>query len=298
MSDGDTTVRGMTSDIGVAEGDGGADGASTRGKIAFATIEFPPLVPDANRRSTFVEDAWRPGVEVIKRGKRRWRMAGRLQPLTSSMLYGRIGFERPPERTERWDDAEQDFIITDVQQGATAPFVIDTSSWLVAFQLRSQINRQQFAAALEELLVTASRLDGWHVVPLVTTQSSFRGWASTVDRVTTLRIKLRRPNPNYRGRKKVEEIIEGAHVIAATIDYTALPDDDRGINLEDAIVSQAIEHVELNYGTIRATGQRNGRPEAYNSKTGEVAVEVQAGEVEPETGEVRPTDLSGALDSF
>ena len=76
-----------------------------------------------------------------------------------------------------------------------------------------------------------------------------------------LRFHLERPNPNYKDRERVEQIIEGANASVADLVLRASDDDAQGLDLDDEIIQQGIDHATRKYGTFKAVGERPGEPE-------------------------------------
>ena len=128
--------------------------------------------------------------------------------------------------------------------GATSPFAIDLDSLTISFQLRSgTIKRTSFTGAFEGLLNEASSVEGWGVAPLLD-ETSFAAWRSRVDRITEIKLRIERPNPNYGQRHQLRELVEGTRAYLVNLDAKAIPDDPVGINIEEELIAEAIEHAE------------------------------------------------------
>lgn len=207
------------------------------------------------------------------------------------MFTGRIGFERSRGRTELWDEVEQDFLTEVLREGATSPFALNARSMIVAFQLRSspQIKRQSFTGAFQALLREGSQQDGWEVTPL-TKETTLDDFVARVEVLTQFKIRLLRPNPDFKHRERVERLIEGTR--AQLLDIAA--QNDEGVELDDPTVQEAIAHVDDGYGHYIAKGTERGSTVAFDSRTDEAPPEVQTPAVDPETGEVALSELEAA----
>lgn len=207
-------------------------------------------------------------------------------------IVGRIGFESMGT-TELWDDQLNDFTERDRPLGLTSPFAIDLQTLRVAFQLRgADIKPTSFTGALQALLNEASSTEEWRVEREITVVP-FREWASTVDRIVLIRLVLERPNPNYRGRRQVEQIIEGANAGLAQLQLRAKKDDPQGIDTKDQLVNEAIDHA-AEHGRYSAVGERGPSELAWTSAQ-QGAAEIRRASVDPSTGDVSSQRLRHEL---
>jgi sugar phosphate isomerase/epimerase len=122
---------------------------------------------------------------------------------------------------------------------------------------------------------------------------AFEEWAGSVDRVVRLRARLERPNPDYKGREKVKELVDGANARMTEIAWTADPESPDGIDTRDEVIREAIEHTRK-YGRARAVGERQGLPSLWDSGQEGVA-EQRVLVTDPKTREVDPEDLRREL---
>jgi hypothetical protein len=226
--------------------------AEPRARVAFAKVRLADELTLAHPDSAaplFVESLV-PGTRAVRYG-REWRMGQWKQ--ANGLVQGRIGFVTEAAVTEVWNESINDFEPHFYRTGATSPFVARLADLRIAFQLRSNIIRPtSFTKALQALLNEASSMVRWQV------DHDVRGipwaqWLEQVERVTKIHVRLERPNPNYHGRKRVEEIIEGTR--AKLLELTATAREDApGLNLDDEFILQVIEHA-AEFGKYTAQGQ-------------------------------------------
>lgn len=236
-----------------------------------------------------------PGTAVERYG-RLWRM-GQWQQRGGSFV-GRIGFERLGELTEVWDEKAQDFLPPQrIREGTTSPFAIRLSDLHVAFQLRpGKIKPTSFTKALQGLLNDAA-IYRWLVEHDVV-EERFDQWQERVRKITSLAVKLERPNPHYRERRRVRSLLEDVRASAARIALKADPADAQGLALDqDAFLLEAIEHAQ-EYGTVSATGlvreQGELRETQWRSEVEGIAPQTKI-PVDPDTREATWDDLRSEL---
>lgn len=252
-------------------------------RIAFARIEGLSLGPamafSLSDATNLLQEALKPGTRVEHYG-RAWRM-GQVR-VSGLSIVGRIGFEAA-NVAEVWDEPAQDFRDESAPAGLTSPFAIDPGAMRVAFQLRSgAIRVRSFTGALQALMNAAST-ERWRVYE-ERDQIDFQKWTAGLDRVVRVRARLERPNPDYKGRQAVKELIEGANARMTEVAWTADPEDPQGIDTRDDVIRQAIEHARR-YGRARAVGERQGLPSLWDSLEEGVA-EQRVLMTDPKTREV------------
>lgn len=260
------------------------------GKVARARI-IPPEQP-----SLFEPD---PGGEIqrilvpgasTERYSRIWHV-GRTE-LEDGILYGRLGFEGSGF-ADLWNEDDKDFQETRTPAGVAAPFAIQLSDLRMVFQTRGRdIQVTSFTGAMKGILRDASG-QTWDI-ETDRREVTFAQWRSTVDKVTQMRFVVEPPNPNYEGRPDLERLIEGASLSAAEIVLRS----ENGIVTDADIVTQLLDHVQLNYGRDVAVGERTIDGEVvesvYSSEMhGETEVAVRP--ANPETGEVEKETLRQEL---
>jgi hypothetical protein len=261
-------------------------------KIAFARVEALTL-PAASDPAHSLGNALRPGTRIT-RHNRTWFM-GQVRSEGTSIV-GRIGYQTPGTLTEIWDEEAVDFREATHPSGTTSPFAIDplSSPWpRVAFQLRPGLIRvHSFLGAFQALLNEASPVDRWRLRQDVE-EIPFDEWVKSVDRVVTLRVRLRRPNPHYEDRDAVRALVDGANARMAEIVWKADPESLDGLDVGDAFVREAIEHSKR-YGSFAAAAERAGRRTIWGSNQ-QAAAEERVVEADPETREAAFADLRSEL---
>jgi len=253
--------------------------SSRQGRVAFAIIEALTLFAASDFDKAITESLL-PGTR-IERHRRTWFM-GQVRREGRSIV-GRIGFQAA-NVAEVWDEQLNDFREDKLLAGTTSPFAIEPKHRRVAFQLRPGLIRvRSFTGALQALMNEASPVNRWRVSQEVEAVP-FTKWAESVDRIVRLRVRLRRPNPHYGDRKRVQELVEGANAQMARIVWSADPEALDGIDVNDEFVREAISHAER-YGSYAASAERGGVPVAWGSDQ-EAAAEERVVEADPETGEI------------
>jgi hypothetical protein len=263
------------------------EGART-GRIAFATIE-PMTLTASTVPAEALERALVPGTQIERHG-RVWYMGQHRREGAS--IIGRIGFQTS-DFAEVWDADRKDFAEEQLLSGLTSPFAIDPTRLRVAFQLRPGLIRvKSFTGALQALMNEASPADRWRVYQEVESVT-FNEWVESVDRVLTLRVRVKRPNPHYDDRENVEQLIEGANARMADIVWSADQEALDGLDVGDAFIREAIAHAET-YGSYVATGEQDDKPTTWGSDQ-EAAAEKRTVEADPRTREITGTNLRRQL---
>jgi hypothetical protein len=210
-------------------------------------------------------------------------------------IAGRMGFEQE-EQTEFWDEDAMDFGEGAVRRAQTVPFTVDSNTLRVAFQLRGSVVRPgTFRGAFQRLLNEASPYWQWAVRLEGVSQPPWDEWIGTVDRLTSLKIHMERPNPRYR-REQVRELFEKTKAAAIEIALEAEP--DGALGTDEELIEAALEHAQ-DYGRVTATGVvlRDGKAlrEPWRSSA-EGAVAKTSVAANPETGEALPAAMRDALE--
>jgi hypothetical protein len=196
--------------------------------------------------------SWMTGATVT-RYRRKWTLS-KIHSETADSIVGQIGFLGDNEVTTLFFDYDTgDFVRGGAPSGVLVPFAIRLSDGLVAYQLRSGIVREEsFTGALAALLNTTPNEYVWSVEAAV----EFRNWdewRSEVDRVTSFAFRLDKPNPHYADDRRVEDLIEDLRLEYARLAGKAL--DQRGVNTDDDLFRQALDHVLREYGRAAVDGQ-------------------------------------------
>lgn len=203
-----------------------------------------------------VSASWRPGASVTRYG-RRWHLT-RIVDETDDLYFGRIGFLTDNEvSTLRFDKEVQDFVFGDAPSGYVVPFSMRKSDGIIAYQLYPGVVRETtFTGALTELLNSSSGEHEyvWKVESL-SEAIDFETWLGATRAVTKFDVTLDRPNPNYLGRPRVEELIEEVGVEHLRLIGRAL--DGGGVDIDADYFREALDHViDLGYGKAKLRGVR------------------------------------------
>lgn len=267
---------------------------TSRARVAFGRLVVDPDLLPLEEPLELLRAALRPGT-AVERHNRLWRMGQWREE--DDVIYGRIGFEAAGSPTEIWNENKNDFEERVFPSGVTSPFAIRSGDFRIAFQLRGNtIRRQSFIGAMQALLREASSTY-WRIDSL-TRDIPFAEWTSTVSRVVSLRFRLEKPNPHYGERDLVRTMVQDAGSVMTNVVMRADEGDLDGINVDSDFVAQCIEHAER-YGDYGAVGEReqDGLTErvAWSKRAGEL--DERTVEADPDTGEIRPTELRNQLAS-
>lgn len=233
----------------------------------------PPDLPGVVTLERALREALVTGAYAT-RFRREWRM-GRMTS-QGQVIVGRIGYGTD-DTVDIWDEERQDFRQAAVPLGQTSPFALNVSTGRIVFQRRTTISAGSFTGAFALLLNISSSYLGWGV-DVDETPESFAEFVDSVDSVQRLTITMRPQNPNYRGRRTVQHLIEGAQTAMAQLTLTG-----ESINTADDVVAQAIDHA-LEYGKVTAMAlRRRSRVPWTSDKRG--ALEERAVPVDPSTGD-------------
>ena len=236
-----------------------------------------------------------PGTAIERYG-REWRM-GQFTTM-DDVVVGRIGYQRPGDLAELWDDRISDFKETRLIDGLTSPFALNLDNLAIVFQLRAgRIKHTSFTGALQALLNEASGDTIWRVRPIVQ-GVDWERWRTSVLRVRHLELKMERPNPNYHGRNHVESIVEGTNARLARLVLDADEQDLDGLNIDDPLIREAIQHALEDYGSVKAVGDvptpTGSQESVWRSDVDGSPIETRV-PVDPATREVVPDALRDEL---
>lgn len=228
-------------------------------RVGLGVVKLDGLFQSELREA--LRASWIAGATVT-RYRRRWNLS-RVHQETDEVMVGRIGFVGESEvSTVFFDYDAGDFVREGVPSGVLVPFAIRLSDGLVAYQLRPGIVREEsFAGAFAALLNSAANEYVWSVETAVENQS-WESWRADVSAVTAFNFRLDRPNPHYADDDEVESIIEDIRLEYARLAGKAR--EGEGINTDDDLFRQAVDHILRNYGRAAVDGvTRDGRESTW-----------------------------------
>jgi hypothetical protein len=262
-------------------------------QVGFASAQVEGLF-GANAASfrEALSDSWGAGASVTRYG-RTWRIS-RSYERSRGILSGRIGFIKEGDVvTYGWDPDAEDFRTEEASGGVIVPFIIDADEKLLAFQLRSGLVRPTTFTGAFQGLLNLSAVYRWQVQPLVI-ERSFSDWIESVQVITEVRFRLQRPNPNWRGRREVEHIVEELDAEVARLEARAA--EGETLNTNSPLFRQALDHALDRYGRGVVRGLDEAQTESEWDSAGGGTIPVRS-EVRSETDrdEVPDEDLERAL---
>ncbi|WP_261876008.1 hypothetical protein [Mycobacterium marinum] len=224
-----------------------------------------------------------PGNRVPRYG-REW-IIGRTQ-IEDRVLSGRLGFVAEGAVTEVWDEGKKDFRDETTQRGVTTTFAVNLDQLTAFIQERSDIHINSAIAALEEILNEGRKQKDlrWSIESRKGTQSLQR-WLETVQKVTAVRLKVRRPNPKWQDAKNLQELMERAEAEIASIEL----ENENGIDVNSDFIAQTQNHIDRGYGDGRYEGIRTDEDGDHRTT---FSTRVGAEELHDEA----PTTESGEVD--
>ena len=267
-------------------------------KVSFGVVEEVASLArarsnggaDPRSNAKEIGKAFVAGASIVRYG-REWHM-GQTQH-QGRWITGRIGFQAAGV-TELWNATLRDFEESRLSAGTTSPFALNAGTQRIVFQIRPGFIRpNSFTGALQALMNEGDALRRWRV-STDTRRVEWPDWINSIDRLVELRFTLNRPNPNYKDREKVRELIEGLDAATVQIIARADPEDPDGLTVDDAFVSQMIEHASHD-GTWRAVGEKAGEPDPLKWRSDEEVLPEHTVQADPETKEASPEDLKNQL---
>lgn len=218
-------------------------------RVGLGVLSLDGLFQDDLREA--LRASWVAGATVT-RYRRRWNLS-RVHQESDEVMVGRIGFVGESEvSTVFFDYDVGDFVREGVPSGVLVPFAIRLSDGLVAYQLRpGMVREESFAGAFAALLNSVANEYVWSVETAVENRS-WESWREEVSAVTAFNFRLDRPNPHYADDARVESIIEDIRLEYARLAGKAR--DAEGVNTEEDLFRQAVDHVLRNYGRAAVDG--------------------------------------------
>ena len=135
-----------------------------------------------------------------------------------SVLAGKLGFERVGQSEAAiYNETRQDFISLEErsQKGAFVHYIVHHDSQYMVVEIKPpDIKPESIRGALRGLVREnpyGHRFD----VDFVSNGEAFTDWLSSVSQVSTFKVSVRRPNPDYSGRpREIRELLEQSNARA------------------------------------------------------------------------------------
>lgn len=219
--------------------------------LRYATIRLveragPGQMEPTEWSSSFLRPALQ-SPAAVERYRHLWRL-GDVQELRPGVISGRVGYDDDRSATF-YDEERQGFVDESVPNGAAFPFVVDLATGRMAYQ--APTSRGVLSAI--QALINAGGSGTWRVSAILVEQS-WEEWRRRVSRVQRLSFRLRLPNPNFRGRERLEQMMVSSRAGLLRTVYEADPDDLEGLDLEAEYIGQMRQHADMGYGNYRAVG--------------------------------------------
>lgn len=234
--------------------------------IGYARAVFGSLFDDLDGA---LEESWKAGTSITRYG-RRWHLT-KILDRTSELYFGQIGFVTDHEvSTLHFDQKAQIFVYGDAPSGYVVPFAIRKSDGVIAYQLYPGVVRETtFTGALTDLLNNASDNYIWHIESFVEIRE-FGQWLEETPAITRFDLTLERPNPNYAGRPRVEEMVEDVKL--ETLRLVGKVIEGETVNLDADYFREALDHVIYHeYGKAKLRGiDHNGEESVWEKIRGVV----------------------------
>ncbi len=217
--------------------------------FGFAQATFESL---ADNVGDALRESWDPGATIV-RYNRRWHLT-KIIDETPDYIFARIGFVSEGDlSTLVFDHDRQDFILGDAPSGVVVPFAARKMDGLIVFQLYPGIVRETtFTGALEDLLNADNEMYVWRINSLAEPED-FDSWFKRTNGIRRFDFTLERPNPNYKDRPLIEELVEEAHLEILRLSGRALQGET--VDPTSGIFRQALDHVLRNYGKAKLVAE-------------------------------------------
>lgn len=203
----------------------------------------------------------------VERYSRTWRLS---QPTDEDeWVTGRLGFLDPTVTPGiAYSEDAQDFTELEEQHagGTFSNFAIHIPSQYIIFELKPkpyEIRPTSFVGALKAILQQDrfARL----TAELVFDSAKLNEWLESVDKVSSIKIALRRPNPDYTGRTdSIKRILEETNASKVRIEAES-EEDGEGLEVQNSELQEYADYAEEGYGSISATGDKGGRKSQFAS---------------------------------
>lgn len=218
-------------------------------RVGVAILRLDGLFQDDFRQALL--SSWTAGA-TITRYRRRWNLS-RPHQETREFIVGRIGFVGESEVSSvTFDYDVGDFVREGVPAGVLVPFGVRFSDGLVVYQIRpGAVTEESFTGALASLLNSAANEFAWSVEAALINRS-WEDWRKQVEAVTSFNFRLDKPNPHYADDFRIKNLIENINLEYARLAGKAR--EGEGINTDDDLFRQAIDHVLRDYGRATVEG--------------------------------------------
>lgn len=228
------------------------------------------------------------GLREVNRYGRTWRL-GRITDDGldgTPLLIGVFGFEGSDAETAVWDEAARDWRHVHYPRGETVSFAIRLDSLQIAFQVKPGIiDPGSFVGAFIALLAEESPSGRRWDIEIGLAKRPYSEWRRNVRRVTRAKAQLELPNPNFRGRPKLERMFSDFQLDHGRIDFTFR--ENAEASAVDEVVTQLVDHAERGYGSAEVVGERADTREETTFRTEGTA---DVAEVEAEDDGVATSD--------
>lgn len=211
---------------------------------------------------------------IVDWWSREWRL-GR-PTWQDGVALGKFGYVQPAKRPRNlYDEEVHDFVSVEDpnDQVGFVHFVVDSDHRILAFEVKPpRMTAPNIANAFQQLL---RQTDVQFRIDAVLNEPTFEAWRAKVDRVTSIRVRANRPNPRSARPKTLLRRL--ASTGADQIELAATTSSERGLNLDDDLLSHAVGHITSGYGSLTAMGVHGTRVIRFSSKRAAVTVVVHVG---------------------
>ena len=203
---------------------------------------------EADDYRSALEQSWIGGSRITHRNTD-WLLS-KPTHFNSYVWTGHFGYVREDDfATVEWDEESSEFLQRNVDRGTAFPFMVDTSKRLLSIQSLGH----PAASLIQRLthLLNDNGVYGWEITPLVR-HMTFQEWSGTVAGVTKMTARLDSPNPKWKGKPKLEELITQTNSRSVRLEARSFSSDF--IDLGSDWGREVLDHVSDGYGTINVVG--------------------------------------------
>lgn len=203
----------------------------------------------------------------VERYKRRWRLSKPVEQASGSVLTGKLGFERLGQiEAAIYDENRQDFVNFEErsQMGSFVHYVLHYESQYMVVEIKPpDIKPESVRGALRGLVRENPYGHGFEI-DFVSNGQAFTDWLSSVSQVSTFKVSLRRPNPDFSDRpREIRELLEQSNAARVSIDARSARDES--LEIEASLFGAYAEYATDEHGRVQARGFGEDTPSSYDS---------------------------------
>ena len=233
----------------------------------------------------------------VERYNRIWRLSRPIDVAGETVLAGKIGFERiGATEAVIYDEDSQDFISREEhsQMGAFVHYALHYESQYMVVEINPPDIRPESVRGALRGLIRENPYGHRFEVDFISNGQAFSDWLESVTEVTTFKVSIRRPNPDFSKRtQEIRELLEKSNAARVSIDARAAKDES--LEIERSPFGAYAEYATDEHGRVQAQGHSDASPSSYDSDQHRLSQTIEA--LDEETDESLLNRLIDALRS-